>query len=70
MVQDISKSEKSHKYNEIALLTIPGNRDKLSENGMTGLLGCFLLLCGFGAMAAIETVGECSKPSHMLSKHF
>ena len=34
------------------------DREKLSKSGMTGLLGCFLLVLGFGAMAGLEAVGK------------
>jgi len=33
------------------------DRDKLGKSGMTGLLGWFLLVTGFGLMAAFEAVG-------------
>ena len=34
------------------------DRDKLGKSGMTGLLGWFLLVTGFGLMAAFEAVGK------------
>ena len=34
------------------------DREKLSKNGMTGLLGCLLIVAGFSAMAGLEAVGK------------
>ena len=33
------------------------DREKLSKAGMTGILGCFLLVCGFAFMAGLEAAG-------------
>lgn len=33
------------------------DREKLSKAGMTGMLGCFLIACGFAFMALMETAG-------------
>lgn len=33
-------------------------RDKLEKIGMTGLLGCFLIVLGFGLMAGLEAAGK------------
>ncbi len=33
-------------------------RDKLEKIGMTGLLGCFLIVLGFGLMAGLEAAGR------------
>ena len=33
------------------------DREKLSKAGMTGILGCVLLTCGFAFMAALEAAG-------------
>ena len=33
-------------------------REKLEKIGMTGLLGCFLIILGFGLMAGLEATGK------------
>jgi len=33
------------------------DREKLAKAGMTGILGCFLLTCGFAFMAGMEAAG-------------
>ena len=38
-------------------------REKLEKVGMTGLLGCFLIILGFGLMAGLEAAGESYKSS-------
>jgi hypothetical protein len=33
-------------------------REKLEKIGMTGLMGCFLIILGFGLMAGLEAAGN------------
>ncbi len=33
-------------------------REKLEKIGMTGLMGCFLIILGFGLMAGLEAAGK------------
>jgi zinc transporter 1/2/3 len=40
------------------------DREKLAKAGMTGILGCFLLTCGFAFMAGMEAAGTYSKQIH------
>ena len=40
------------------------DREKLSKAGMTGILGCVLLTCGFAFMAALEAAGKFKKISY------
>ena len=43
------------------------DRDKLGKSGMTGLLGWFLLVTGFGLMAAFEAVGKSGESLALMS---
>merc|ERR1712141_752440 len=49
------------------------DKEKLAKAGMTGILGCFLLTCGFAFMAALEAAGGHShgviQNKHDHSKH-
>ncbi len=43
------------------------DKEKMSRVGMSGLLGCFLIILGFGIMAGLEAAGKANFQGHSLS---